>query len=91
MTIKHEKKYQQFSIDLGDGEEAELAYATPEDTVLNFTHTYVPESFRGKGVADKLITEGLQYAEKNNLKIIASCSAVQAFLAKHPEFEHLRN
>jgi len=88
MSVEHDKKYQQFSILLGD-EDAELAYATPSEKVLDFTHTYVPESARGKGIASKLITEGLQYADLNGYRIIATCPAVKAYIKRHPEYERL--
>lgn len=87
-TVEHDKKYQQFSIALGD-EEAELAYATPSDNVLDFTHTFVPEPERGKGVADKLIATGLHYADENGFQVIATCAAVKAYIRRHPEWERL--
>jgi len=86
--IEHDKQYQQFSIMLGE-DDAELAYATPADKIIDFTHTYVPESARGKGIANKLITEGLKYAEENNLQVIATCQAVRSYMERHPEYNHL--
>lgn len=83
INIIHEKKYQQFTVVLGE-EEAELAYALPAADVLDFTHTYVPESARGKGIAHKLIEEGLRYARQNRYKVKASCPAVQKYLQAHP-------
>ncbi|MDX5417863.1 MAG: N-acetyltransferase [Hymenobacteraceae bacterium] len=88
MNITHDKKYQQFTAKLGE-EEAELAYATPSDEVLDFTHTYVPESARGKGVANKLIVEGLCYAEENGKKVIATCPVVRKFIHKNPDYHKL--
>ncbi|MBF9252729.1 N-acetyltransferase [Pontibacter sp. 172403-2] len=82
--IIHEKKYQQFTAVLGD-EEAELAYALPAAGVLDFTHTYVPESARGKGIATKLIEAGLHYARQNGYKVQASCPVVKKYLQAHPE------
>lgn len=87
-TVEHDKKYQQFSIALGE-EEAELAYATPAEKVLDFTHTYVPEDARGNGVANELIKEGFKYAEENGYRIIATCPAVKTYLQRHPEYNRL--
>ena len=86
--IEHDKDYQQFSIALGE-DDAELAYATPDDQVIDFTHTYVPEDARGKGIANQLIREGLKYAEEHGLKVIASCTAVKSFMESHQEYNHL--
>ncbi|WP_242927396.1 GNAT family N-acetyltransferase [Pontibacter vulgaris] len=88
LEVTHDKEYQQFTIEMG-GDDAELAYATPEQNVLDFQHTYVPESARGKGVANKLIAEGLRYAEENGHCVIASCPAVAKYIERHPEHQKL--
>ena len=88
LTVKHNQEDQEFIIVIAD-DQAELAYAQPSPEEISFTHTFVPESARGQGVADKLIREGMKYAEENNLKVIAECQAVQVFLKRHPEFERL--
>jgi len=88
VEVVHEEKYQQFTAVLGE-EEAELAYATPAPDVLNFTHTYVPEKARGRGIANELIKEGLRYAEENNFKVIASCPVVAKFIKQHTEYQKL--
>lgn len=87
--IKHEKKYQQFTMALEGGEDAELAYATPTADILDFTHTYVPKLARGEGIANKLIEEGLKYAFENNLKVIATCPAVATYIERHEEYQKL--
>jgi predicted GNAT family acetyltransferase len=89
ITVTHEDKYQQFTVALEDGEEAELAYALPEPGVINFSHTYVPESARGKGIANQLIKEGLHYAEEHNYKVIASCPVVARFIKQNDAYRKL--
>ncbi|QCR23184.1 GNAT family N-acetyltransferase [Pontibacter sp. SGAir0037] len=89
LTVKHDKKYQQFTIELEADEEAELAYALPSDKVLDFTHTFVPESARGQGVAHKLIEQGLQFAADNGFKVIATCPAVATYINRHQQYQHL--
>lgn len=86
--IKHDKKYQQFTIEF-EGDDAELAYATPSEGILDFTHTYVPESARGKGIAQKLIAHGLQYASDHHFKVIASCPIVARYIDQHEEYQKL--
>ena len=88
LNIKHDKEYQQFTASIGD-EDAELAYATPSEEVIDFTHTFVPESARGKGVANKLIEEGLCYAEENGKKVIATCPVVKKFIDKNANYQKL--
>lgn len=86
--INHNTKYQQFEIKIGN-EEAELAYATPAEGLIDFTHTFVPESARGQGLVKILVEEGLRYATENNLKVKATCPAVTNFLSKNSQYQHL--
>ena len=88
VKVTHDQEAQEFSAQL-EGEQAELAYAKPEDNVIDFQHTFVPEKFRGKGVANKLIETGLKYAESQKFKVIASCPAVSAYVRRHKEYEGL--
>lgn len=88
LNIKHDKEYQQFTANIGD-EEAELAYATPSEEVMDFTHTFVPESARGKGVANKLIEEGLCYAEENGKRVVATCPVVKKFIDRNANYQKL--
>jgi predicted GNAT family acetyltransferase len=87
MTITHDEKYQQFTIVLPNGDEAELAYAKPADKVMNFTHTFVPEAYRNQGLAEKLIKAGFAYAQENNLSVLPGCETVVKFLNAHPEYQ----
>lgn len=88
LNIQHDTENQEFTVDL-EGEQAELAYSTPQPEVINFSHTFVPQSARHKGVAARLIETGLQYAEQNNLKVIASCPAVAKYMRTHEKYQHL--
>jgi len=52
-------------------------------------HTEVVSS-ESKGVGSKIVREALQIIEAMNVKIIASCPFVKAFIKRHPdEFGHL--
>jgi uncharacterized protein len=91
VTIIHEEKYQQFTIEFDkDEDDAELAYARPSGDVIDFTHTFVPKSERGDGLATELIEKGLQYARQHNLKVKATCPAVDKYIESHPEHHDLR-
>lgn len=87
--IVHEERYQQFTARLPHNQEAEVAYARPEQQVLNFTHTYVPEDYRGQGLAQQLISTALDFARQQNCKVIATCEAVQQFITQNPEYQDL--
>jgi predicted GNAT family acetyltransferase len=59
------------------------------NNILNLNYTYVPNSLRGKGIAAKLVEAALEYARLNGIKIIPSCSYVDVYLQRHPEYEDL--
>ncbi|HEY4652275.1 MAG TPA: GNAT family N-acetyltransferase [Pontibacter sp.] len=89
IQVIHEEKYQQFTVMLDDEEEAELAYARPSEREIDFTHTFVPESARGKGIAQQLIEEGLRFARENGYRVIATCPAVAKYIEANPQHREL--
>lgn len=88
IQIEHNQEEQEFVAEL-DGDQAELAYAMPQDNVIDFQHTFVPESFRGEGVANQLIEAGLKFAETQKYQVIASCPAVAAYVRRHQQYQPL--
>ena len=58
--------------------------------VITFTHTEVPPQARGHGLASRLIASALEAVRARGLKVIAHCSFVRDFLAKHPGYHDLR-
>jgi predicted GNAT family acetyltransferase len=67
--------------------EDQLAVSTYEidGQVMIFTHTFVPETLRGRGLASKLIKGGLESAKSRGFKIIPRCTAFAAYMKSHPE------
>lgn len=63
-----------------DGYESQLSYDMYDEETIVFYHTYVPEGLRGRGLAKKLISEGLEWAMSKSYKIIPTCSAVQRMI-----------
>lgn len=87
MEIKHDIDNQKFSVII-DGLESHLEYIK-NNQVLNVTHTYVPSLLRGKGIAAKLVEAIIEYAKKNDYKIIPSCSYVKVYFDRHSENKRL--
>ena len=87
MEIIHDKQNQKFYV-IMDDLESHLEYVKMND-VLDLNHTYVPYQLRGKGIASKLVEAALEYARLNGIKIIPSCSYVEVYLQRHPEYEDL--
>jgi len=81
--IVHLVERNRFAIEHGD-ETAHLDYSRTGDTV-NFTRTWTPPAMRGQGIAAQLVEFGVQWAQRENLRISASCSYVATWLERNPE------
>lgn len=51
-----------------------------------FTHTFVPPELRGRGLAEKLVRAGLEFARQQGKRVVPQCSYVAVFLKRNPEF-----
>lgn len=88
MKIEHEAGHK-FYADIKGGEQAVLEYSRRGD-VLDFYHTFVPPSQRGKGLAAKLVLAGFKYAQDENLKVIPTCPFIaNDFLSRFPQYQTL--
>lgn len=82
MTIKHDADSQAFT-GTEDGHPTELTYFSPTPGTIDFTHTFVDEALRGRGLADELARAGLAYARGQGLKVKTSCSFMRVFVERH--------
>ncbi len=81
-----ELKFESDCFYLGESREEALAiieWRYVAEKVIDVNHTFVSESLRGQGIAQKLVEAVLELARQDNLKIIPSCSYVDKYLAKH--------
>jgi predicted GNAT family acetyltransferase len=84
-SVQHDPGAHRFII-ATDGNEAFLAYRQ-EGSTLDMYHTFVPEAFRGRGLAEQLCRAGFEYAKARQLTVIPSCPYVSgAYLKRHPEY-----
>ncbi|HUB92736.1 MAG TPA: GNAT family N-acetyltransferase [Candidatus Saccharimonadales bacterium] len=68
------------------GGDAELLYKV-EDGVMSIHHTFVPDSERGKGIAEKLALAAFGFAKEGGLKVKPDCPYIVKFLEKHAELK----
>ena len=70
-----------------DGETAGFAEFVESDGVRDFNHTVVDPKFRGQGLAKVLIKQALDASIADGFKIVPTCSAVEGFVEKNPEYQ----
>ena len=86
-VVVHNPDKNRFEVTV-EGLTAELVYRRTDDTI-NFRHTGVPEAIEGRGIGSSLAEVGLKYAQQEGLKVIASCTFVQRYIDRHPEYQPL--
>src|SRR5580692_6369029 len=57
--------------------------------VITFTHTRVPESLRGRGIANQLAEVALASARERGLRVIPKCTFFSSYMRRHPETQDL--
>ncbi|AAU36964.1 MULTISPECIES: GNAT family N-acetyltransferase [Basfia] len=90
MKIQHTEDQQQgeFFILSETGEKvAKLTYFYQSPRVINANHTYVSDSLRGQGIADKLYQALIQLIKEKRLELIPSCS----YIAKKWRRDHQKS
>jgi predicted GNAT family acetyltransferase len=86
-TVTNNSAAGQFEIDTGAGT-ALLRYV-PEGDRIDLVHTEVPPRFQGNGYGEALVRAALEYARREELKVVPSCPFVRKFISKHREFGDL--
>jgi predicted GNAT family acetyltransferase len=77
---------------LGDAEEnpiAEITYVNSGENIITVDHTYVSEELGGQGVGKLLLKELVDWARKENTKIIPLCTYVKAQMEKNEEYHDM--
>jgi len=79
LRIDHQSEHFRF-VALVECQEARLEYQLLPRGGIDFTYTFVPETLRGHGIAEKLVRTGLAWAREQGYSIEASCWYVRRFL-----------
>lgn len=64
---------------------AEMVYTKPSEDKMIIEHTEVDDSLAGKGVGKQLLNAAVDYARKNNMKIIPLCPFAKSVFDKVAE------
>jgi predicted GNAT family acetyltransferase len=71
-----------------NGKQAFIDYKR-KDNKIYLIHTEVPETLRGTGAAEAIVTKAFNFIEEHELKLVPLCSYVQVYLKRHPEWNRL--
>lgn len=71
-----------------DGKKAAtMTYTWAGEDKFIIDHTEVDEAYSGKGLAKKLVYAGVEYARKNNKKLIPLCPYAKATIMGNKELQ----
>jgi len=86
-TLVHNEAENKYEYHIGE----HVAYITydNQDGVLHITHTIVPDTLSGKGLAKKLTIDVMNAIEERGLKVKPQCSYTVAFMEKNPDYQRL--
>ncbi|MBD0778721.1 N-acetyltransferase [Maribacter sp. ANRC-HE7] len=84
----HEKKGR-FVVYENDVFAGEMTYTWAGKTKFIIDHTMVDEKFGGKGFGKLLVMKSVEFAQKNDLKILPLCSYAQKIFDKNEELKEL--
>lgn len=86
-NIVHEPAAQRF-VAITEGQESVVDYQLSGNT-MTITHTGVPASMRGHGIAGELTAFALGKAREQGWKVVPACSYAAHFFTEHPEYADL--
>ncbi|OYQ65896.1 GNAT family N-acetyltransferase [Aerococcus sp. 1KP-2016] len=69
----------------GDKRIAEIEYQQTAEDIIVATHTWVDPVLRGEGVAEKLLTRLVEFADEKDIQIKALCPYVVRKFNEEPE------
>lgn len=70
---------------------AEMTYSKAGETKIIIDHTEVSDSLRGKGAGKQLVMAAVDYARKNNKRIIPLCPFARSVFQRVPEIKDVWN
>jgi len=88
MEIRHQivDNKGSFYIELDGERVAELEYSKAGEHRIIISHTEVSPVLKGKSAGKQLVTAAVEYARKNNIKILPLCPFARSVFEKVPAF-----
>jgi|SRR5436853_7928257 len=89
LEVRNNAEKQRFEAQL-DGEDVAIVGYSLRGSIIEMTHTEVPEAYKGQGIATKMAHDALEYARAHHLRVVPTCPVIAAYMKKHPEYEDIR-
>ena len=80
-----------FFVEVEGKKEAKMTYSMAGTKRLIIDHTEVQPTLKGQGVGKKMVLAAVDYARKNDLKIIPLCPFAKSVFNKTPEIRDVLN
>ena len=87
IRLEDNKEEERFEMKV-DGTPSILEYKVKGNDIY-LTHTEVPQSLEGRGVAAALVEKVLMEVEDRGQQVIPMCQYVQSFLKRHPDWQRI--
>ncbi len=87
IQVVHNPARQRFEITI-DGQVAVAEYMISKEKII-FTHTEVPPSLEGNGLASTLAKTALNYARQQHYRVMPLCPYMASYMRTHPEYQDL--
>jgi predicted GNAT family acetyltransferase len=68
---------------------ARIEYRMRGPAVIDLVHTEVDKEFEGQGLGSKIANFAFDDARTRGLRVVATCTYLQGWLRKHPEYAAL--
>ena len=75
-----------YVLDMPSGEPAELTFVDSGPDHIIVDHTWVPQDYRGRGIAEKLVVKVVEDARAQGLKLTPLCRYVAAEFRRHKDW-----
>ncbi|TNN52838.1 Protein NATD1 [Liparis tanakae] len=87
LTVEHDRRNRRFTVaPPGSGAEpAVLLYRFTGEKEVDLMSTFVPETFRGRGVAALLSQAAMDFLSEENLKARVSCWYIKKYIKNNPQ------
>lgn len=70
----------------GENPLAEITFFTSGEGKITIEHTIVSESLKGQGIGQQLVEKVVEYARKENMRVIPQCAYAKKVMTKSDEY-----